>query len=75
MNRNKKLLILFIYGKRFPSLPMNSKKVFHAFSFQLYSTANFKFSFNVSLCEIKGRIHSEIFLSEHFMKYNFRLIS
>ena len=57
MNRNKNLLILFIYGKRFPSLPMNRKKVFHAFSFQLYSTANFKFSFNISRREIKGRIH------------------
>ena len=29
-----------------------SKKVFHAFSLQLCSTANSKFSFYVSLCEI-----------------------
>ena len=28
------------------------KNVFHAFSFQLCSTANSKFSFNVSYCEI-----------------------
>ena len=28
------------------------EKVFHAFSFQLCSTANSKFSFYVSLCEI-----------------------
>ena len=28
------------------------KKVFHAFSLQLCSTANSKFSFYVSLCEI-----------------------
>ena len=29
-----------------------SKKVFHAFSLRLCSTANSKFSFYVSLCEI-----------------------
>ena len=39
--------------KSFPSFPTNAqRKVFHAFSFQLCSTANSKLSFNVSLCEI-----------------------
>ena len=35
------------------------KKDFHAFSFQLCSTANSKFSFNVSLCEIKLHQNSD----------------
>ena len=39
-----------IYGKSFPSFPVHRKKFF--FSFQLCSTANSKFSFHVSLCEI-----------------------
>ena len=48
MNRNKNLLILYYLWKK---LFNAQKKVFHAFSFELYSTANSKFSF-ASLCEI-----------------------
>ena len=38
--------------EKFSKFSNAQKKVFHAFSFQLCSTANSKFSFNVSLCEI-----------------------
>ena len=49
MNRNKNLLILYYLWKTFSNA---QKKILHAFSFQLCSTANSKFSFNVSLYEI-----------------------
>ena len=53
MNKRKNLLILHYFGKGFPSFSMNrKKKVFQAFSLQLCSTANSKFSFNVSLNKI-----------------------
>ena len=52
MNRNKNLLILYYLWKKFSKFSNAQKKVFNAFSFQLCSTANSKFSFNVSLCEI-----------------------
>ena len=48
INRNKNLLI-FYYGKSFPSFPMHRKKVFHAFSFPLCFTSDSKFSFNFTL--------------------------
>ena len=38
-----------IYGKSFPSFPMNRKKSFPYFFFSICSTENSKFSFNVSL--------------------------
>ena len=52
MNRNKNLLILYHLWKKFSKFSNAQKKIFNAFSFQLCSTANSKFSFNVSLCGI-----------------------
>ena len=49
MNRNKNLLILYYLWKKLSKL---QKKVFHAFSFQVCSTANSKFSSYISLCDI-----------------------
>ena len=36
---------------------------------------NFKSNFGFNFSTVKGRIQCEIFLSEHFMKYSFRVIS
>ena len=52
MNRYKNLLILYYLQKKLPKLSNAQKKVFHALSFQLCSTANPKFSFYILLCEI-----------------------
>ena len=52
MNRNKSLLILYYLWKKLSKFSDAQKKVFHAFSFQLYSTANSKFPFYILLCEI-----------------------
>ena len=41
-----------ILSSKLSKFPNTQKKVFHAFSFKLCSTANSKFSFYVSLCEI-----------------------
>ena len=51
MNRNKNLLIYYLW-KKLSKFSDAQKKVFHAFSFQLCSTANSKCSFYISLCEI-----------------------
>ena len=45
------MLVLYYLWKKFSKFSHLEKKVFYAFSFQLCSTANPKFSF-VSLCEI-----------------------
>ena len=52
MNKNKNLLILYYLLKKLSKFSDAQKKVFHAFSFQLCSRANSKFSFYISLCEI-----------------------
>ena len=52
MNKNKNLLISYYLWKKLSEFSNAQKKVFHAFSFQLCSTANSKFSFYVSLCAI-----------------------
>ena len=52
MNRKKSLLILYYLWKKVSKFSNAQKKVFHAFSFQLCSTANSKFSYLVSLCGI-----------------------
>ena len=52
INRNKNLLILYNLWKKLSKFSIAQKKILHAFSFQLCSTANSKFSFYVaSLCE------------------------
>ena len=51
MNRNKNLLILYSLWKKLSKFS-NAKKKFSMLFFQLLSTGNFKFSFNVSLFEI-----------------------
>ena len=51
MNRNKNLLILYHLWKKLSKFSNAQKKVFHAFCFQHFTTANSKFSFCVSLCE------------------------
>ena len=48
----KNLQILYYLWKKLSKFCNAQKKVSHAFSFQLCSTANSKFSFYVSLCEI-----------------------
>ena len=50
MNRNKNLLILLHY--LWKKLSKLQKKVFHAFSSQVCSTANSKFSSYISICDI-----------------------
>ena len=40
--------------KAFTNFSNAQKKVFPAFSFQFYPTANYKFSFYISLCEINS---------------------
>ena len=52
MNRNKNLLMIYYLWKKLPKFSSALKKVFHAFSFQLCSTANSKFSFYVSFSKI-----------------------
>ena len=52
MNKNKNLLILYYLWKKLSKFSSERKKVFHAFSFQLFSTANSESSFNASICEI-----------------------
>ena len=41
----------------------------------IQNNLSFKNSHESLLSEHEGRIHCEIFLSEHFMKYSFRVIS
>ena len=50
MNRNKNLLILYYLWKKLSKFSNAQKNVFHPCS--SCTTANFKFSFHVSLCEI-----------------------
>ena len=52
MNKNKNLLILYYLWKKLSKFSDAQKKVFHAFSFQLCSTANSKFSLRKTLWEI-----------------------
>ena len=59
INRNKNLLFIILFMEKVSMFSNAHKKVFHAFSFQLCSTANSKFSFNVSLCEIKLHQNSD----------------
>ena len=49
---SRKLLILYYLWKKFFKFSNAQKKVFHAFTFRLCSTANSKFSFYISLYEI-----------------------
>ena len=60
MNRNKNLLIYYWWKKLFKFF-IAQKKVFHTSSFQLCSTANSKFSFYNSLCEINRSCRPEVF--------------
>ena len=54
MTRDKNLLILYYLQKKLPKLSNAQKKVSHALSFQLCSTANPEFSFYILLCEINS---------------------
>ena len=54
MTRYKNLLILYYLQKKLPKLSNAQKKVSHALSFQLCSTANPEFSFYILLCEINS---------------------
>ena len=54
INRNKFGNIILFMQKAFTNFSNAQKKVFPAFSFQFYSTANCKFSFYISRCEINS---------------------
>ena len=51
---NINLLIIYYLWKKLSNCSNAQKTAFHAFSLQLCSTTNSKFSFHVSLCEINS---------------------